>query len=360
MAKKVNVWSQAKADRYETNNFGKLEKEDEIHQLMMANNFYERKDIKLFQRFNRFGFLDPYNTQSSCREYLFFVKPDLHIFNNKDLSILNPELGGGTREENDAFPKKSFGRMTIFSDAMRRYKPVLKQLQSSATPNRPFVNLLSNMVSSSLDLPGITADTIETARNIYGSVTTYRLNSIKSDTDFDFTLEFKDTKYLDVYMFFKLYDEYERKKFNGEVTPPDTDYIFNRVLHDQMAIYKFIVGEDGESIIYWAKLTGVYPTSVPRDSFSNLEPGEIKFSVSFKCSFVEDMNPDIFADFNRVIKGRSENTLPLYNRRKERMEGEWPVMPYIGYNSELINGKSSKLPWKLKWRRRVTSDGDDE
>lgn len=342
MTKIVTPMSKEKAETYEVDNFSGFEKNDEIHQLMMANNFYLKKDIKLYQRFNRFGFLDPYNNLSGCREYLFFVKPDLHIFKNKNQDALNDEIAN----------------MTIFKDAMKRYKSVLKQLQSSATTNRPFMNLLSNTVASKLDLPGITADTIETARNIYGSVISYRLNSIKSDTDFDFTLEFKDTKYLDVYMLFKLWDEYSRKKFTGYITPPDESYILNRVLHDQIAIYKIIVGEDGESIIYWAKLTGVYPTTVPRDNFSALEPGEVKFSVSFKCSFVEDMNPDILADFNRTIKGRMDNTLPLYSLEKDRVEGEWPVMPYIGY-VQSTDGTKVKLPWKLKWRRRVNEDDNE-
>lgn len=325
-------------------NFTNLEKQDDIHQLLMANNIYRRGDMKLFNRFNRFGYLDPYNTLTSCREYLFFVKPDLHIFKNKETSELNPEIAN----------------MTIFKDAIKRYKPVLKQLQASATTARPFMNLLSNRVASKLDLPGISADSIETARNIYGSLTSYRLTSVKSDTDFDFSLEFRDTKSLQVYMLFKLFDEYERKKFNGEITPPDISYITNRVLHDQMCVYKFIVGEDGESIIYWAKLTGVYPTNVPRDSFSDLEAGDIRFSISFKCSFVEDMNPDILSDFNKVVKGITNNTLPLYNAKADRMEGEWAVMPYIGYDSGTDGGKGKKLPWKLKWRKKVKNDGNDD
>lgn len=342
------AWTKKKADKYVAKNFGDLQNstdkkvKNEIHAIMMANNFYNKSDIKIFQRFNRFGYLDPYNTLTGCREYIFFVKPDLHIFENKNTSKLNSELSG----------------MSIFEDAFRRYRPVLKQLQGSVATDKPFVNLLTNTVSSSLDLPGISADYIETGKNIYGSVMSYRQNSIKSDTDFEFTLEFKDTKYLDVYMFFKLYDEYERKKFNGEITPPDTNYILNRIIHDQMAVYKFIVGEDGESLIYWAKLTGVYPTSVPRDSFSELSPGDIKFSVSFKAAFVEDMNPDILIDFSRTVTFRNRSTLPIYNTKYGIIEGEWSISPYIAYNNKLSSkGNSSKLPWKLKWRR--AEDGDD-
>jgi len=370
--KKGVLMTKEEALKYEKDNFGSLETSKGINALMRGNNFYKKSEIRLFDRFNRFGYFDPYNTLTGCREYLFFVKPDLHIFKDKNLSKLNPELGGGSVESDQEYRfvkdkagkeklepvKETYAAMTIFTDAKKRYPSVLKQLQASATKS-PFMKILSNTVSSSLDLPGISADTIETARNIYGSVITYRGNSIKSDTDFDFSLEFKDTKNLDVYMLFKLYDEYERKKFNGDITPPDDSYITNKILHDQMAIYKFIVADDGETILYWAKLTGVYPTSVPRDSFSTLEPGDIKFSVSFKCAFVEDMNPDILADFNRVVGAKKSNTLPVYNKTYDVVEGEWPVMPYIGYDTEKISGMYKKMPWKLKWRKWVKKDGDD-
>ena len=334
---------------------------DKLDAILQANTFYAKKDIKIFERFNRFGFFNPYDSLTGCREYLFFVKPDLHIFNNKNTAALNPELGGKVKTDSKGNAiGNDEGGLSIFVDAFRRYKPVLKQLQASVNTEKPFVNLLSNMVASKLDLPGISADSIETARNIYGSVISYRQNSIKSDTDFEFNLEFKDTKYLDVYMFFKLYDEYERKKFYGEITPPDMSYILNRIIHDQMAIYKFIVNDDGESLIYWAKLTGVYPTSVPRDSFSDLGAGEIKFSVSFKAAFVEDMNPDILTDFSRIVTYTNNKTLPIYNTDIGAVNGEWSVSPYIAYNNSLdIKGQSSKLPWKLKWRR-AEADDDNE
>ena len=57
----------------------------------------------------------------------------------------------------------------------------------------------------------------------------------------------------------------------------------NKIIHDQFSIYKFIVDEDMETIIYWGKYYGVYPTSLPRDAFSNsnFQDG-LTFSINFK------------------------------------------------------------------------------
>lgn len=313
--------------------------QNDLKKSLRANNIYERKDIEWYTKFARFGYMDPYNAISTTREYIFFTKPDLHLYEPKT-KILNPELAN----------------MPIFVDGDSRYPRVMEQLQMSVnyrTDGSPFVNLLTNAVRSSLELPQINANTMETAQNIYGTVLGYRQASNPSDNAHEFTLEFEETKYLEVYMFFKLFDEYERKKYYGEITPPYPEYITNKILHDQMSVYKIVVGEDGETIIYWAKAWGVYPISVPRDAFSDLTSSRegLKFSVSFRCQFVEDMEPTILSDFNQVTKeqwSKYRNNIPVYNTSTESVSGEWVHVPHIYKESAgIINDQPS---YKLKWR----------
>jgi len=170
-----------------------------------------------------------------------------------------------------------------------------------------------------------------------------------SDRDFDFSLEFKDSKFLEVYMFFKMYDEYERLKWLGQVSPRD-NYIRNRVLHDQVAIYKIITAEDGMTILYWARATGCMPLSVPRDSMSGLD-GELTFSVNWKAQFVEDMNPNILIDFNKILKSYKGNRelLPIYNRDIKQADGTWPTCPYIFTRKNAITQKEKFNKYYLVW-----------
>lgn len=308
--------------------------ESEILKTLNSNNYYQKNQIDRFTKFSRFGFFDPYNTNTVTREYLFFTKMDLHLFEERT-QILNPELSN----------------RTFFTEAIQTHKNVMNQLQWStrvqATDGSPFCNLLSNTVSSRLELQDIAMESLETAANIAGTKLEYPLATTTSSNCQEFSLEFEDTKNLDVYMFFRIWYEYELLKGDGVVTPPNKNYIKNRILHDQMSVYKIIVGEDFETIIHWTKLWGVYPTSIPRSVFGDLADGPIKIPVSFKCQWQEDMDPLILADFNILVKDliKTKKDLPIYNISNEMVDGTWAYMPYIVQST-----RNNRKIYKLKWR----------
>lgn len=331
---------------------------NEIKKIMQANNIYERDDIELYNKFNRFGFLNPYTQLGTTREYIFITKPDLHLFKDGDSSVLNPELKG------DPF----------FEFCMVAYPNVMKQLQKSYNGNSsPFINLISNCVRSELDLPSIEAEEVETSSTYQGFNITYRDDSYASDFNGDFSLEFLDSKYLEVFMLFKIYDEYQRLKKDGVVTPPSSStdeydissYTLKRELHDQSAAYKFIVDDDGFSIIHFSKIYGVFPKSVPRDIFGNIGSTNdgLKFSINFNGGLVRDMRPEIIRDFNALVGFSKSNAsiknsskdISLYNKEIQGMNGEWCSTPYI--NTYDIDNWSSKpktiapVPrYELRWR----------
>lgn len=311
---------------------------EDIAKLIRANGIYDRQKMDWYKKFSRFGIIDPYNTMTTTKEYIFITKPDLNIFSGAGLS-------SGLANE------------TLFVDAYNRYRPVLEQLQYSYNKTSgPFIPLLSNSINSGLDLPGITAETIETSSNIYGTHLTYRGTSMKSDEDFEFTTEFTDTKFLEVYEFFKLYDEYERLKWLGMVGPPNSSYIYNKILHDQMAVYKFVVGEDGETLIYWARIVGAYPISVPREAFSDMNNNDgQKISINWKGQFVRDMDIRILYAFNRIVGADNISylkDLPLYDIEGHHVNGSWSSVPYIAHSTNLsgMSQKEKMGSLYLKWK----------
>lgn len=274
--------------------------------------------------FSRIGIIDPYNSSLNNHEYVFFVKPDLHLFSGE---YGNPEL-----TQNSPFFLDCLGDGSRSSG---RYIHVAEQLAFSHRMHEnggPLSPLLSNAFIGNLELPDISADTIDTPQNVYGTKMEYRGSSYKSDEGFDFSCDFTDTKYLEVYMWFKMYDEYEKMKGRGQVTPTKDDYIVYKNLHDQMAIYKFIVGDDGMSLIYWARIMGAFPKSVPRDTFSKLDDGPIQYSTSWHGQFVRDMDPAILADFNNIMasyRGNNFRILPLYDTTHHRFDPTWAKCPVI-------------------------------
>lgn len=330
----------------------------DMNDILWANGLYNRQDLQWYKKFNRFGALDPYNALSGVREYLFFTKPDLHIVQSHT-NTLNTEL------KNQPY----------FSELLNRYPDVVTQLQrSNGITNGdtgPFMTILSNSVKNTLELPGITSTTIDTPATIYGTSYNYRGWGYNSDEKIDFSLEFEDSKYLEIYNLVKAYEEYERLKKLGLVSPPDIDsastdkvkrvnyYTRNKILHDQFSIYKFLVEDDGETIFYFAKLWGVFFKNVPRDSFSDVKvEGGLRYAIEFEAAFVDDMNPTIILDFAYLVNSyrtrAGAQELPIYNSSKRMIDGSWASMPYVVKvpitNDKTWNGPSNmQYRYKLKW-----------
>lgn len=318
--------------------------EDSYSGLYHAAGIYKRNEIDYFSKRYRFGILNPYESLTNCREYLFFTKPDLNIYPRDNTN------GSVSKELNSYLQTKPYWREL----ASKNYE-IIKLLQMSIDPGDKFNHLLENMVQSNLDVPGVTAEMIETPNNMYGVGYTYRGSSEASDDSFDFSLEFKDTKYLPVYHFFKAYEDYETLKHHGQLEPW-RQYIMDKILYDQYSIYKFIVDEDGETIIYYAKFFGVKSKSLPRDVFSNTTfDNGLSYSIDFNAAFFDDMKPYILTNFNEISRSFYQSRkyqVDVHNHVLDRPDNRAAKAAYIvSENSTLAPG--GKV-YKLKWR------GDDK
>lgn len=315
-----------------------------LKQTLAANRIFSKDDIKWYDKFSRYGYIDPYNTEGVCREFLFFTKPDLNLFSGTSFnSSLNPTLAS----------------IPFFVDANKRNGEALRQLQYSVKDasgvSNPFMYLLSNSVTSKLDLPGISAESRESTSNIMGTSIQYRGHSFKSDNGYDFSLSFTDTAYLEVYTLIKAYDEYMRLLKTGEISPI-RKYILSRIISEQFSIYKFLIGSDGETILFYAKLTGCYFTDVPRSDFSDPGNDGFKFSASFHAQFVEDNNPMILEEFNRISpSGRSSSTsyAPVYDYGIQAVNNQWVRFPKIvavtNQTDKQVSRRGTKKDYRMKW-----------
>ncbi len=330
---------------------------DDALAMINAANIFSSEQIHSdrFNKFARYGIMDMYNEHTTSREYLFFSKPDLHIFETSNPTELYSAIAD----------------VPFFQTALSQYPESLYSLQQtfdtykkSLLPNgfnsrNLFMPILTNQVTSSLDLPSISATETTNNANLYQFNTSYRDGSEISDCSHEFTLEFADTRYLDVYVLFKAYDEYFRQKYRKMIIPTRLDYIENHINADQFSIWKIIV-DDTNTVIYWAKATGVFPMSVPRDAMSNFEGG-IKLTVSFKAQFVRDMDPISLMELNHLSItscGLSEKSaskmglemLSTYDAAGMSANTTWGSYPYIikkgkRHNATDKEGELFKLVW---------------
>lgn len=331
---------------------------DDALKILNAANLFSPQQIhsNRFNKFARYGIIDPYNENLGCREYLFFSKPDLHIFNvNSTMELYDP-----------------LKEVAFFSNAVKQYPESLLSLQqsfnntkSSLYPNNfdvgnRFMSILSNQVTSSLDLPSITATETQNNANLYQINTSYRDGSEISDCSYEFSLEFRDNKYLDAYTLFKAYDEYERQKYLREIRPTKYSYIENKINSEQFSVWKIIVNETN-GIMFYGKAIAVHPLNVPRDVMSNLEI-PIRFTIQFKGQFVRDCNPIHLNEINHLTElslGKTpdemtsyirNNVLLLYDTDNNVPNTEWAKYPYIIKNGKRVDGTEKEGDfYRLIW-----------
>lgn len=304
---------------------------------------WSRHEIDYFDQRYRFGILNPYGVITTCREYIFFTKPDLNIYPRDSISGV-PSDGLAPYLQSQPY----------WLDLENKHRSVIRMLQDSLDSRGDHFNhLLENTVSSNLDIPGLSSDMIDTPNNMYGTNYQYRGSSEASNDNFDFSLSFTDTKELSVYHFFRAYEDYQTIKHHGHLPPWDM-YMNNKVLYDQFSIYKFLVDEDGETIIYWCKLWGVKPKSLPRDTFTSSDFNDgITYSVDFNAAFFNDMDPSILTSFNILAKKYNGvdtlYDLDIHNSILDRVDNRPARVAFIE-KSEKPNSAYGYNTYKLKWK----------
>lgn len=311
-----------------------------------TNGLFQRNEIDLFHKRYRYGILNPWETLKNVREYLFFTKPDLNIYprSNED-SLGTPSINMHEYLQTQPY----------WAELGRSYRDVIECLQGSLNSSDPFNHLLGNMVESNLDIPGISAEMIDTPSNMYGVGYQYRGSSEASDDSFDFSLEFKDTHNLPVYHFFKAYEDYETIKHHGQLRPW-IYYIKNKILYDQYSIYKFMVDMDDDStIVYYGKFYGVKSKSLPRDVFSSADfANGLSYSVDFNAAFFDDMKPNIIREFNNLSYNyfmSQPYAIEDFNDRLSRADNRPARAAYVNSEYSMIH---HRRVFKLRWR------GDDQ
>ena len=262
---------------------------EEFYKQMRCNSIFEPSDMDYRRSFYPFKRIDPYNRVQGTKEYVFFTKPHLPILSR----------GGNLTNQ--------FSDIPFFQSLMERgniYSEILEDLSGGigSKDNSPFIKILTNRITSNIDIPSLNVDVLETAQNMWGTKIIYPKTSMSSDEGMEFTCEFEETKYLEIYTLFKAWDLYRQMKWWGIVSPPQY-CIDHKILNDHIAVYKFIVGEDGETLLYWCKWTGVFPSTIGRDTFSEIPvEGPLKLTITFKVSgWFEDMEPNILSDFRQLL-----------------------------------------------------------
>ncbi|MDD3172208.1 MAG: hypothetical protein PHF63_00840 [Herbinix sp.] len=271
----------------------------------------------VYTKFNRFKYAIADLELSRSFSHVFFTRPDLNIL---DKSGSKWTLNSNTT--NDPF----------FNYVHRTSNVVLPSLTSSFSGSHDFIPMLSNTIKS-FEVSDEYIDTNDYGETFTGYKMKYGRNDIKSKTAGNFSISYRDDKDLNVYKLHKAWVDYISKVYRGEFTP-DRLYIENRILDYAVGCYYIITGEDGETVLFWSKYYGVFPTSTSSNihswSANNLNKNQ-DLNISYDYSFKDDLNPLAIAEFN--INAKVSNGSASYYKtfdRTNKVAGEGLVgAPFI-------------------------------
>lgn len=247
-------------------------------------NFSNIKD-NLFAKFNRFKTEFPDIELSRTFSQVFFTRPDLNIVTN---------MGRGHFELHDQVTDDP-----VFYYLYKNNPNLLLSLTSDMSTEHDFNTYLSNKAES-FDVPDEYVRTVEHGETFTGFKVQYAKNNIESNTAGTISISYTDDKDLSIYKMHKGWLDYCSKVYRGILRPKD-EYIYRKVLDYACSVYYFLLGPDGETILFWSKYLGVFPTNTPASSLSWTKGNNValpNFSINYAFSIKEDFNPLALAEFN--------------------------------------------------------------
>lgn len=301
-----------------------------------TNGGYDSQSIFKYstEYYNRFKTANPDEALQKGFAHVFFIKPDCNV---KD------GLGGlNSQFKNDA----------VFQYAYQNCPVLLRELCSSGEYYGDFMFSLSNKAAAfSLQDEFIGHETYGTTYS--GWKIAFGRNSVESKTAGNFDVTFKDDKNFHIYHLHKLWVEYISGVYSGKYVP-NTYYIYNKILDYATAVYYIITAEDGETILFWSKYYGVFPTTIPSSQYgwshgSLIGSQSLDISITYQYSFKEDFHPASLVEMNNASKialTENINYAPTYDVQMGHVGEPWVKIPYIETVKE--NGRTV---YKLRFIR---------
>lgn len=248
---------------------------------------------KMHHSFNRNKIAFPDRELTKTFAYVFFTRPDLNIlkYGSDGKFAINDNTEDGITTD----PKYAF----LFNNNSN----TLRSLVSNGNPHHKFLVLLSNEAKS-FEVADTVIKTIEHGETYNGNKIIYGRTDHESNAAGEFNIRYIDSVNLDVFKIHLIWVDYINKVSRG-IFHPKRDYIKNRILDYASSCYYFLCGPDGSTILYWQKLTGVFPVNTGENAFS-WDSGTLLAKPEINIRYMYSMRSvmDVFhlSEFNSLTK----------------------------------------------------------
>lgn len=250
--------------------------------------------------FNRFYSIFPdMEMNADLKTYIFITRPEMNLTSgsNANAIVVNYENTNDNRLQ--------------YLAAMN--PELLYMLTKDYSNEHDFIPYLQGRAES-LQLPDYQIATSDYSVPFYGYKFTYPTVANQSITGGTFDITFREDNDLRVTKLFQFWLYYMDAIIKNKMKPT-REHIIDNAYDFMCSVYEIITDPTGERILFWAKYTGCYPTSVPISNLShNLRSTmDNKVGITFNYIMVEAMEPRVVTDFNNNSRSVNENYDQIYN-----------------------------------------------
>lgn len=270
--------------------------------------------------------------------HVFFVRPDCNFLTDDGKTV-----------------QSFIQNKTSLKYALTKNPYLLYELVSNnssvGNSTNDFMMYLSNRVSSfSLSDEYIKTDTYGATYGGYKIA--YGKQNTESKSSGSFNASFMDDRNFNVYHLHKIWMDYISDVYRGLISPKDK-YIESRILDYATCCYYIVTAEDGESIIFWSKYYGVFPSTAPSTDYAWTKGSQLsspEVSITYQYSFKEDYNPISLYEFNENSRvGYTDNANEIlgeetFDQGNYQIGLPWVGAPFITYNKGTFHLKFKQGP----------------
>lgn len=226
-------------------------KKADAYDFVSSAGYFTDIQSKIHNSFNRNKCVIPDYHLNKTFAYVFFTRPDCNI-------LKNGSSGWQLTEDVKSDPKYVYLKKNNLS--------CLKSLVGDGNPNHDFLVLLSNEARS-YEVSDHVIQTVNHGETYTGGRVVYGRSDHESNTSGEISVRYTDSVNLDIFKLHTVWVDYINKVYRGVFRPKD-DYISKKILDYACSCYYFLCGSDGQTILYWQKLTGVFPVNTGESTFS--------------------------------------------------------------------------------------------
>lgn len=306
-------------------------------------------DNKHLTHINRFH-LPTGNSGLSTKSFIFVTRPDLNLYKETEFSesvdtwSMNPDL-----KRLATF--KYIARMRGTPESPGIGNTIMNSLcyyQTNAI-NTPWLTVFTNQCNgySPVDRE---LDTTEMAETFHGNKVIYAEPTFKHKIGGTVSIPFTERRDLTLYFTLRMWIEYIQAVSMGFCSPRWI-HKQNNELDYAVSLFFITTDETMENILYWEKLTGLIPLTVP-DSFFEWSEGsgarEMKYNINFAYSFRTIMDEIHLAEINNLyVKYRSSNATGM------------PIIPQDNY-SYVYDQKNNNMIARIAAFYKNDLNADDD